>query len=628
MHPSSLHQGANRLFDFILLWLLPIGYFLLLSALFYLPDRSLHHKLYYALFSIPTLLALCLRPSELRNLLREPIVLLFSLFALYATLSITWTTSDEAAGSLIKRPLHTFMLFAGTCLMLRYRYELLKPLLLGSAVLALLASIRELHGFALVVGPMLETHDLAWIYTTGVRLVGTGALDNPLLSSHLFGFFFTYWLCMCINKSKEPLALSFCLIALLVMFIAIAATGSRTPLVALALVVCWVTFLHASRRSLAMLLTLLAVAGIGLACAPEIIVARGSSHRFEIWSLSWQMFLQHPLIGSGYDAPMSIDVGLGYPLSEPHNFALGVLYNVGLIGFLPWIGMIGYGLYTGWRNRRHWIFVLASALLVFGIGAGLTEGGGILSRPKEHWFLLWIPLALIAALDIAQRAGRVAAVEPQRISPENARQLIKDGNVIEEDGLGPKVLRLQDGSFLKLFRRRRWYTSGNLNPYSQRFANNSQCLRALGVASPLVLDLYIFQDNSQGVRYQPLPGQTLRHAFTNSASPAARKALSVRVGRFIAQLHELGIYFRSLHLGNVLLLENDEFGLIDVADMRILPSSLSWKMRQRNLRHMQRYPEDRHWLFEENIEFLLEGYANVGSSRNVQLIRKRLQPTG
>ena len=27
---------------------------------------------------------------------------------------------------------------------------------------------------------------------------------------------------------------------------------------------------------------------------------------------------------------------------------------------------------------------------MYGIGAGLTEGGGIISRPKEHWYLLWI----------------------------------------------------------------------------------------------------------------------------------------------------------------------------------------------------------------------------------------------
>ncbi|MFJ4372888.1 O-antigen ligase family protein [Pseudomonas japonica] len=558
--------------------------------------------------------------------MREPIILLFTLFALFAALSLAWSSSDEAAGSLVKRPLHTFMLFAGTCLLLRYRYEMVKPILLGAALLALVASIREMRDFALTVAPMLDTHGFAWLNTAGVRLVGTGALDNPLLSSHLFGFFCTYWLCMCVN-SKKPLALSLYLVAFLVMFVAVAATGSRTPLVALTLVVCWITLLRSNRLTAAMLLAVLIAGAVTVACVPEMITARGSSSRFDIWKLSWHMFLQHPLIGHGYDAPMSLDVGIGYTLSEPHNFALGVLYNVGVVGFLPWIGMIAYGLYSGWRNRRQWIFVLASALLVFGIGAGLTEGGGILSRPKEHWFLLWIPLALIAALNIARRTGRLSAVEPRKIRREEAERLMSDGKVIEEDGLGPKVLRLRDGSFLKLFRRRRWFTSGAFNPYSQRFANNSQCLNALGVSAPHILDLHIQEDGCQGVLYQPLPGRTLRQAFDETRSPGAREILAYRLGRFIAQLHERGIYFRSLHLGNVLLLENHEFGLIDVADMRILPSPLSREMRQRNLRHMQRYAEDRHWLFEENVEALLSGYADIASERNTQLIRKRLQST-
>ncbi|WP_336145611.1 lipopolysaccharide kinase InaA family protein, partial [Klebsiella pneumoniae] len=73
-----------------------------------------------------------------------------------------------------------------------------------------------------------------------------------------------------------------------------------------------------------------------------------------------------------------------------------------------------------------------------------------------------------------------------------------------------------------------------------------------------------------------------------SLDSSLRESLIERFGRFMAQLHERGVYFRSLHLGNVLLLEDGEFGLIDVADMRIFPSALRNTLRQRNLKHMQR----------------------------------------
>jgi tRNA A-37 threonylcarbamoyl transferase component Bud32 len=211
----------------------------------------------------------------------------------------------------------------------------------------------------------------------------------------------------------------------------------------------------------------------------------------------------------------------------------------------------------------------------------------------------------------------------QRLKSQDFEQLCANAHVIEADGLGPKVLRLEDGSFLKLFRPRRWYTSGSFNPYSERFASNSEQLRALGIPSPVILNLYQLKDASSAVRYQPLPGLTLRQAL-QSLDSSLRESLIERFGRFMAQLHERGVYFRSLHLGNVLLMDDGEFGLIDVADMRIYPSPLRNALRQRNLRHMQRYPQDRNWLFETHFEQLAAGYASAASPSATAKIRDQV----
>ncbi len=84
------------------------------------------------------------------------------------------------------------------------------------------------------------------------------------------------------------------------------------------------------------------------------------------------------------------------------------------------------------------------------------------------------------------------------------------------------------------------------------------------------------------------------------------------------------MYFRSLHLGNVLLMDDGEFGLIDIADMRILPSPLGKELRVRNLRHMQRYPQDRGWLFEEHFEQLLSGYGRLASDHETESLRRHV----
>ena len=601
---------SNRVFDFISLWILPTGYFLLLCALFFLPGRSLHHKLFYGLFSIPTLIALCLRPRELKELLREPIFIAALLFAAWALLSLAWGPGGEPLGGMFKPPLHTLLLFAGCYLLVRYRSDILQPLLFGAALVALIATTIFLFMFAR-------------IYEPGMRLIGGGAFDNPLLSSHLFGFFSAYWLSVTMTcKRRQMMWLS--VPAMAVMFMAVIGTGSRTPLVALTMAALWLCFICWNRRSVGLLIALALSGATVLTLFAQMIIERGDSYRLEIWQKVLHMIADHPWIGHGYSASLAVDPGNGVSFQEPHSFVLGVLYYVGIIGLLPWLFFLLWGLLSSWRQRVQPMLIIASTWLIFGIGAGLTEGGGIISRPKEHWFLLWIPLALIAALSINQRARRLLTLPVQKLSVTGLEQLSREARIIEEDGLGPKVLCLSDGSFLKLFRRRRWYTSGSFNPYSERFAVNSEQLRQMGIPTPQVLNVYRLDDGSSAVHYAPLPGHTLRQVLQGITAPAVRQALIERFGKFMAQLHEKGVYFRSLHLGNVLVLEDGEFGLIDLADLRIYPTPLSLSMRQRNLRHMQRYTVDKRWLFEDHLDALLQGYAVTASKSAVENLHRQV----
>lgn len=610
MQLSGFNNTPNRVFDFICLWILPAGYFLLLCSMFFLPDRSLLHKLYYGLFSIPTLIALCIRPRTIKELLREPIFIAVLLFAAWALLSLCWSPGDEGFSGKFKPPLHLLMLFAGCYLLIRHRSEIIQPLLFGAAVVGLVATLYFLYRFA-------HTHQ------PGERLVGGGAFDNPLLSSHLFGFFCAYWLSLSMS-CKRPQILWLSIPAMVIMFAAVIATGSRTPLVALTLAAVWLSFICWNRRSILLMGTLLAGGVAVLMLFSNMIFERGNSYRFEIWQIVLQKIVEQPWIGHGYDASLGVDPGLGFTLTEPHSFALGVLYYVGIFGFIPWLFSQAWALLSSWRYRVQPLFIIASTWLAFGIGGGLTEGGGILSRPKEHWFLLWIPLALIAALSINRRAGRLLAVSIKRLTQPDLQTLSANARVIEEDGLGPKVLRLVDGSFLKLFRPRRWYTSGSFNAYSERFAVNSERLRRMGFPTPQILNLYRLDDGSTAVHYTPLPGSTLRQVLQGITAPEVRQALVERFGKFMAQLHERGVYFRSLHLGNVLVLEDGEFGLIDVADLRLYPSSLSLSLRQRNLRHMQRYTVDRRWLFEDHFQALLQGYAVTASQSEVDNLNRHV----
>ncbi|MCF7201105.1 toluene tolerance protein [Pseudomonas oligotrophica] len=168
--------------------------------------------------------------------------------------------------------------------------------------------------------------------------------------------------------------------------------------------------------------------------------------------------------------------------------------------------------------------------------------------------------------------------------------MLKGARLIEADGHGPKVYQLADGTFLKIFRRKRLLSSALLRPYSQSFCNNAQRLKELGI--PTLEPIAIFDLEQAGltaVHYKPLPGQSL---FQLSKAPNFNWAdVMPKLTSFIRNLYAQGIYFRSLHLGNIIKTPAGELGLIDIADMKFYRRALPTQLRRRNLSHFHRYLE-------------------------------------
>lgn len=178
--------------------------------------------------------------------------------------------------------------------------------------------------------------------------------------------------------------------------------------------------------------------------------------------------------------------------------------------------------------------------------------------------------------------------------------------VLEADHYGDKVLHLRNGNFLKLFRRKRLLTSAALFPYAQRFADNALALQQLGIPCPQVLAVYRIKSiKRDAVYYAPLPGKTLRQLFEQ---PEMAASLRAQLGEFVAQLHAKGVYFRSLHLGNIVLTPENTLGLIDIADLKCRRGPLSQSKRLRNFQHMLRYSTDKQWLLADSATGFLHHY--------------------
>lgn len=176
----------------------------------------------------------------------------------------------------------------------------------------------------------------------------------------------------------------------------------------------------------------------------------------------------------------------------------------------------------------------------------------------------------------------------KKLSKEGYLTLREGAKVIEADAHGDKVLLLADGTYLKLFRVKRLITSARLTPYSKRFVRNAKKLVKLGILTVNVNQLYrIPSIRRTAVHYYPLPGTALRK-LPNGIDIV----LADKLGRFIRDLHDKGIYFRSLHLGNIVLTPENQLGLIDISDMKIYRKTLPEKLRIRNFMHLSRYIDD------------------------------------
>ncbi len=367
---------------------LVLGYLALLTGLFWVTSGSLYTKLYYALMAAPALIALIMAPRNLLMILREPMVLALLAFSAWVLLSLTWTQTNRDLGGLAKRPLYVFMLFA-SCALIASQDEqlLLKALRIGAAFAALAALVNL--GIYLAAPP------------EDGRMIGSGGLRNPLLTSHVFGFFCTYWIAAWLTRSERhqwlPVVLSLPLLA------ALLATGSRTPLLALIMTSIWMLVMT-RRRALYLIAALALATGISVILMPEALLGRGVSFRPQLWNDAIRQAAEHLWFGLGYDSAYAFKVaGLDQVLSDPHNVELAVLLELGLVGLGLWLLMYALTFLRCLQSRLDSKFQLASALVVYGLSAGLTEGSSFLSRPNENWFIVWIPLSLVAALSISQR---------------------------------------------------------------------------------------------------------------------------------------------------------------------------------------------------------------------------------
>lgn len=121
---------------------------------------------------------------------------------------------------------------------------------------------------------------------------------------------------------------------------------------------------------------------------------------------------------------------------------------------------------------------------------------------------------------------------------------------------------------------------------AMRFASNGRLLHQLGISAPIAKAVYHYPPKRMHiVLYNQLPGEDLREAANRAPECLAT------TGQFLAHLHNRGVHFRGIHLGNVLL-QDDGLALIDIADLKVRSGALLPTTRARNVAHLLNHPAD------------------------------------
>lgn len=191
------------------------------------------------------------------------------------------------------------------------------------------------------------------------------------------------------------------------------------------------------------------------------------------------------------------------------------------------------------------------------------------------------------------------------------------------DDLGHRKTFHKKNEIIKIFNVRGLISSGFFNTYASRIIKNSLKLKKYDIPSIEITNELVFQYNKRlsGVSYKYIPGTTYR-----DLSHKITMDMITDLANYISNIHKKGIYFRAMHLGNILL-HNKKLFLIDITNIHFYPWPLFVFTRARAFRRMIKYQDDIKNIGLINYKNLISEYMNSSKFNYFERIRFQLYLT-
>ncbi len=406
-------------------WSLPnlvlATYTLFLAGFYFVPNAVDHYKFYIVAVFFPGLFLL---PTALK-LSRGSLIWLSLLAYLgYMLLSSLW--SDNFSITTLWRDVRYTAYILSFILLTLYffaRNRLLPDAIMqGVALVVILAAAVSVATFK----------DLALLPAlTENRLVGLGTTDNPNPSAFIYGLFGIVALHYARRHRGEKLAYIYATgVFVIILFVIL--TQSNTGLLALLLAGALLFFTDghiAAPTRYALLagfvLVLIATAyvawSLGLMSTSMDI---GFINRLPIWQYTLGQWQTAPVFGRGFQGTILLaDDGKPSIMNYAHSLFFSTVRDGGLVGLLLLLLVYFHALRSALRMTITEGRALYPCLFIFGLVCVLVDTDQIVTRPRELWIILWLPLACLVAyeLGLTSESALDSSVTQTGLSPKKIR---------------------------------------------------------------------------------------------------------------------------------------------------------------------------------------------------------------
>jgi len=301
---------------------------------------------------------------------------------LWAVLSLSWSSGEEP-GREVKRLVYILVFLMAFPLLAQAGLVRIRHLLqLGGGLLAVAALISIINFYVVLGIPLMG------------RLEGIGEISHPILGAYVAGAAVLMLLYQVPHKRGAQLAW-FLALACLGAFVLL--SQSRGAALALVLTAVLAPLWFRDRHSRLIAIAAMLASGLAFYMLYNVLTARGSSFRPEIFQSVLQMIGEHPWTGLGMGAAYKVSAA-GQLFDHSHNMFTHVAIELGLPGMLLWIAVWLFTLGEIVRARDTVLGKILLALWVYSTLAMQFDAASLTATPRAEWFVSWLTVGLAMLL--------------------------------------------------------------------------------------------------------------------------------------------------------------------------------------------------------------------------------------